>query len=733
MSLKSPFLSRELLVAAEAIEPRDSQSALESPFLQGFADDFLSSDEPETHEVGEIEEVEIRETLSDEVEEYEDFATEGPAEHFGEFTDEVPLNEEREESEGFLANEEEAYCGEEAGEINYQPEMQVYSPQVGEAEQEELAELECDFDKPAADEEEGESGVVGGDHRLRIKNISDAEAYFEYDVPAQSSAPSDHPLREIADGQRGQLPDDILAAILTTGESDAKDLTNRVFWRKHPDLSGIALDPKDARPKQRALRKEWGTIFWRHVKPIIWLRWLIEQLDQHRGSIPREFLLGWIAAESDGKVSTVSTLGEQGYFQIMWQGGEAQAQLGLTRNEFLRLSTDREFSIEKGIQLAETYRQHFLRKYPNIPDNSELLWLLTKSRHALPSALDKVLNRLVKAGSPITWQAVSQNLPKMASRVGLTLGYAAKLKPLADRVSAPAATTPQPEFEQQVPRRRSPPPVCSSPSATTGQWLNPFTVSDQTIPKYKDANGTLQATDCSIYVPAVAMREKQIDLLVFFHGDYSPCKDCFDPDPKTTSKKFGLDAQIQNSKRKIALAVPRIYWNGNNVSQVGGKWTAANFNKFVEEVLDQIGNQTSVEPTLGNLIIAGHSRAYNILTPLAREFNQGAPATTTGHWAKLAEVWALDSTYGPKHVRALDAWASARHSVRFIAVLYKKGSPLIYWNSYYKGYSFGFGPPPNLRMCAVDEGGNKTHCVIPTKYVSNQLSTTRNSPDWCQP
>jgi monoamine oxidase len=269
----------------------------------------------------------------------------------------------------------------------------------------------------------------------------DERLYFEYDVPALGSAKNDHPLREIADGQRGKLPDDILAAILTRGESDANDLTNRIFWQKHRDLSDKMLDPKD--PRQKALREEWAMILRRQVEPIIWLPQIIDQLDRHRGGIPREFLLGWIAAESDGRISTVSTLGERGYFQIMWQSGEAKEQLGLTRDAFLRLSTDREFSVEKGVQLAKTYRQHFLQKYPTVPDGSDLLWRLTKGRHALPGALDKVLDGLVKAGATITWQAVSRSLPKMASSVNFTLDFATRLKPLADLVPAPPATTPE--------------------------------------------------------------------------------------------------------------------------------------------------------------------------------------------------------------------------------------------------------------------------------------------------
>ena len=95
--------------------------------------------------------------------------------------------------------------------------------------------------------------------------------------------------------------------------------------------------------------------------------------------------------------------------------------------------------MEQGIRLAEIYRQHFLKKYPAVSDRSELLWSLTKGRHALPTALDKALDWLVKAGTAITWGAVTQELPKMARGVNLTFDFAGKLKPLADRAPTAAA------------------------------------------------------------------------------------------------------------------------------------------------------------------------------------------------------------------------------------------------------------------------------------------------------
>jgi len=258
------------------------------------------------------------------------------------------------------------------------------------------------------------------------------------------------------------------------------------------------------------------------------------------------------------------------------------------------------------------------------------------------------------------------------------------------------------------------------PPTGAGHWLKPFT--SGAIPNYPDH----RPTACSLYVPNAAWRQPAIDLLVFFHGLPVPCWDSFIPDPKNTSKKFGLDAQIDGSGRKGALAVPVVHWAAD--SNVRAKWTAENLNKFVEEVRDEIGRQSGVKPTVSRLIIAGHSRAYAILTPLASEFHQDAPATKEGALAKLKEVWALDSTYNPLHASALDSWARTLPNSRFIAVLnIKKGSPTIEsWNRnyplsilrdgtvHYKGKK----PPTNLKMVPVSE----VHCKIPARYIRTLLS-----------
>jgi hypothetical protein len=269
----------------------------------------------------------------------------------------------------------------------------------------------------------------------------------------------------------------------------------------------------------------------------------------------------------------------------------------------------------------------------------------------------------------------------------------------------------------------------AQPRTPVGNSLIPFT--SRTIPKYRDAKGKLQSTLCAVCVPNAAWKQTAVDLLVFFHGDQidspGPCKHDFDPEK--VIQNFLLDVQLDRSGRKVALAVPVVHWIRGDNSNLQGKWTAENLNKFVDEVLDEIGRQSGVKPTLRRLIIAGHSHAYAILTPLALEFQHGVPATRERALAKLNDVWALDSTYGGS-ARTLDSWARALPNGRFIAVLNKQSgvknrkTPIDGWNN---TFSRGAGPPSNLRMCKVEE----IHCVIPTKYIGQLLSATSNPPSWC--
>jgi hypothetical protein len=285
---------------------------------------------------------------------------------------------------------------------------------------------------------------------------------------------------------------------------------------------------------------------------------------------------------------------------------------------------------------------------------------------------------------------------------------------------------------QRTPTTAPPPPLCSPSTVEDKNW-SIVKISEKAIPQYKDQDGNMKSTDCAVNVPDVLKMKTKVDLLVFLHGLNIPrCQRCFDPNPSNTKRKFGLDAQIRGARRRVALAVPRLFWKkGDDGANVAASWTAANFNKFVTAVLDEIGKASGVAPTLGNLIIAGHSRAYAILTRLAREFCQGTAAVTTPTepLAKLIEVWAMDATYSPLHVRALETWAFKMSKVRFIVLYSQKavGGERFHWLDYHNVCP-GFDPPSNLTMCVVPE----EHCDIPMKYVGELLSATKYPPDWCK-
>ena len=131
------------------------------------------------------------------------------------------------------------------------------------------------------------------------------EVEFEYDVAPLESARRDYSLRKIADSIH--LPGEILTSILRDGESKVFDLADRAFRMQHPEMKGQTLEKTGSR--HQALREEYGAIA-EDVRSIIWLRQIIDELDKRRGDIPREFLLAWMAAESDGWVAAPSSRGE---------------------------------------------------------------------------------------------------------------------------------------------------------------------------------------------------------------------------------------------------------------------------------------------------------------------------------------------------------------------------------------------------------------------------------------
>lgn len=241
----------------------------------------------------------------------------------------------------------------------------------------------------------------------------------------------------------------VLSGALAKGVTDASLLADRALRVRHPNLGSTPLDPKN--PTKRKLLLEKAHLVAEQAKPLIWLNQIVAMLDQDRGDIPRQFLLAWMTVESDGDVTSKTSVPERGYFQINWASGEAQEQLGLNYEQFLKLTTDRAYSIQIGIRLVKRYRDYVKKNYTSVPYGSALFWRLTKARHGASGLLRDTMARLAKKSGSITWDAVAEDLSstrmgrRVVNNVNELVTFASGFKPFTDLI--PSAASPSHEYE----------------------------------------------------------------------------------------------------------------------------------------------------------------------------------------------------------------------------------------------------------------------------------------------
>jgi D-alanyl-D-alanine carboxypeptidase-like protein/calcineurin-like phosphoesterase family protein len=188
------------------------------------------------------------------------------------------------------------------------------------------------------------------------------------------------------------------------------------------------------------------------------------------------------------------------------------------------------------------------------------------------------------------------------------------------------------------------------------------------------------STPVAVFCPKTALSHGEVEVLLFAHGLLGGC-----PRPKhipagfITDAPFHLGRIVDAAGRSMALVVPFLDWSNPGGERAFGagreRWHAlaepSNLNALVAEVLVELGRvRATTTPSLRGLIVAGHSRAYDFLEPLA--YSRAAPQMRQGALAKLSQVWAFDTLYAGRVDRWID-WLN-RDARLQVAMFYRPGS-----------------------------------------------------------
>lgn len=124
---------------------------------------------------------------------------------------------------------------------------------------------------------------------------------------------------------------------------------------------------------------------------------LIPKIAAGASGVPVGLLAAWVAKESGGKLSSLTSLDERGYYQLM---PAESSSLGLDHK---RLSTDGDYSLAAGPLIANKYRAT-VDALNCAPAGSSLYWLLVKGVHTVGGGqIKKWVKAAQAAGKMGSW------------------------------------------------------------------------------------------------------------------------------------------------------------------------------------------------------------------------------------------------------------------------------------------------------------------------------------------
>lgn len=230
----------------------------------------------------------------------------------------------------------------------------------------------------------------------------------------------------------------------------------------------------------------------------------------------------------------------------------------------------------------------------------------------------------------------------------------------------------------------------------------------------------------AVFCPPAALSKREVEVLVFAHGLLNGCRRPKSiPDGIVTDAPFKLGNIVSASNRPIILVVPYLDWASPGGERAFGKnfrkWHAlgkpAHLNSMVAEVLAEAGRvQGITAPSLRSLVIAGHSRAYDFLEPLA--YSRSDPQMQQGALSRLSQVWAFDSTY-TGNVSNWMSWLDTNPRLR-VSIFYEPGS-----RTGKVGDEFFRRRGGRLAVIHAREG----HCAVPAKRLPDLLKSLSFAED----
>jgi hypothetical protein len=282
------------------------------------------------------------------------------------------------------------------------------------------------------------------------------------------------------------------------------------------------------------------------------------------------------------------------------------------------------------------------------------------------------------------------------------LAEEAEVEPVGENQVAPRGSAPKPQ-------RLKPEKLATHLASTKGKL---FSV-DLPHP---------QGGTTAVFVPDAALNSDPVTFFVWIHGNAGVCSgEGRNAVSYVQNPHFSLVKILADSGRPWVLVVPSMNWTGSNVHALQSPKAMNEFLERIRKSLVSVG--WSSHPSVGRLVLAGHSRAYVVLDELAREAE--VVDWYNDSLAKLTDVWSLDTMYARNSCAAEKwiGWAAIRRSTEF-RVFYLADTKTAH-EAERLGDKVGAASMKNIRVFKLNADADKNtndHCLMPPRELPDLIA-----------